>query len=99
MRDEYKKLITVYNDHPALRSSGQVVTYDDDENNVLCVDRVLNNDNVLVFVNVRDIACSTEVPVMWSNQTVDNLMTGGQMQLGRRITLKPYQYLLLCKPK
>lgn len=99
MRDEYKKLIAVYNDHPALRSSGKVIPYDDDENNVLCVDRVLNNDNVLVLVNVRDTPNSTDVPVMWSNQSVTNLMTGEPIQLNRRVTLKPYQYLLLAKPK
>jgi glycosidase len=95
LREEYKKLIAVYNEHPALRSSGKVTAYDDDENNVLCVDRVLNNDNVLVVVNVRDRVCTIDVPGMWSNRSVTNLMTGEQMPLGKKMTLEPYQYLLL----
>ncbi len=95
MRDEYKKLIGIYNEHPALRSSGKVIPYDDPNNDVLCVDRVLNNDNVLVIVNVRDAACSIDVPGMWRNRDVTNLMLGEKMHLGHRITLQPYQYLLL----
>ena len=99
LRDEYKKLIAVYNEHPALRSSGKVIPYDDDENNVLCVDRVLNNDNVLVIVNVRDKNCSIDVPGLWSDKDVTNLMTGVQTHLGKHITLEPYQYLLLYNNK
>jgi glycosidase len=95
MRDEYKKLIAIYNDHPALRSSGKVIPFDDDGNNVLIADRVLNNDNVLVLVNVRDAAHSVELPAMWAGKNVKNLFTGEQMQLSKRITMQPYQYLLL----
>ena len=99
MRDEYKKLISIYNEHPALRSSGKVVPFDDDENNVLIVDRVLNNDNVLVIVNVRDAAHKVELPGMWANKSVVNLMTGEEMPLSHHITMQPYQYLLLANHK
>ena len=97
LREEYKKLIAIYNNHPALRSSGKVIPFDDDENNVLCVDRVLNNDNVLVLVNVRDAAHNTDVPNMWVGRDAVNLMTGEPIELGQRITLQPYQYLLIGK--
>ena len=96
MRGEYKKLISIYNEHPALRSSGKVVPFDDDENNVLIVDRVLNNDNVLVLVNVRDAAHKVELPAMWVGKSVVNLMTEEDVQLSRHITLQPYEYLLLA---
>ena len=95
MREEYKKLVSIYNDHPALRSSGKVTPFDDADNNVLCVDRVLNNDNVLVLVNVRDKECSTEVPGMWSGKDVTDLMTGETVHMDKRIKLQPYQYKLL----
>jgi hypothetical protein len=62
---------------------------------VLIADRVLNNDNVLVLVNVRDAAHSVELPAMWAGKNVKNLFTGEQMQLSKRITMQPYQYLLL----
>lgn len=94
LRDEYKKLISIYNEHPALRSSGKVTPYDDDDNSVLCVDRVLNNDNVLVVVNVRNHPSTIDVPGMWSGRTATNLMTGEQVPLGKKMTLQPYQYLL-----
>ena len=89
----------VYGSQEVLRSSGKVIPYDDDENNVLCVDRVLNNDNVLVIVNVRDKYCGIDVPGLWSDRDVTNLMTGVQTHLGKRITLEPYQYLLLYNNK
>lgn len=95
MREEYKKLISVYNEHPALRSSGKVIPYDDDENNILCVDRVLNNDNVLVIVNVRDTPHNINLPGMWANRTAFDLMKNQEITLGSRITLQPYQYYLI----
>ena len=95
MRDEYKKLIAIYNEHPSLRSSGKVLPYDDEHNSVLCVERVLNNDNVLVMVNVRDGVRTMDVPPMWNGKMVTNLLTGVQIPLGKTITLQPYQYLLL----
>ena len=97
LREEYKKLIAIYNDHPALRSSGKVIPFDDDENNVMCVDRVLNNDNVLVIVNVRNEAHTTEVPKMWVGVQAVNLVTGLPIELGQRISLEPYQYMLIGK--
>lgn len=95
LRDEYKSLIAVYNEHPALRSSGKVIPYDDEDNNILCVDRVLNNDNVLVLVNVRATAHSIDLPAMWADRSVTDLMTGETKQLSKKITLQPYQYFLL----
>ena len=95
LREEYKKLVSIYNEHPALRSSGKVTQYDDDQNNVLCVDRVLNNDNVLVMVNVRKDPHNVEVPSMWASRPVINLMTGEEVIVSSNITLNPYQYMLI----
>ena len=95
MRNEYKKLISIYNEHPALRSNGKVIPYNEDDKNVLCVDRVLNNDNVLVIVNVRDSAYTIDVPGMWRGKSVTDLITGNQVQLDTSIDMKPYQYMLL----
>ena len=95
LREEYKQLITVYNEHPALRSSGTIRAFDDDENNILCIERVLNNDNVLVLVNVRDKEQNIEVPKMWADRPATDLMTGNEINLGVKITMRPYQYLLL----
>ena len=95
LRNEYKKLISIYNNHPSLRSSGKVTIYDDNQNNVLCLDRVLNNDNVLVMVNLRNEPHSIEVPGMWRNRQVVNLMTSDEIQLGSLINLDPYEYMII----
>ena len=95
LREEYKKLVTVYNNHPALRSSGKVKQYDSDQNNVLCIDRVLNNDNVLVMVNVRNEPHTVEVPSMWCGRPVVNLMTTEEFILNGTHTMQPYQYLII----
>ncbi|MBQ9577353.1 MAG: alpha-glucosidase C-terminal domain-containing protein, partial [Muribaculaceae bacterium] len=95
LRNEYKKLISIYNNHPSLRSSGKVTIYDDNQNNVLCLDRVLNNDNVLVMVNLRNESHSIEVPGMWRNRQVVNLMTSDEIQLGSVISLDPYEYMII----
>ena len=95
LRNEYKKLIEIYNEHAALHSSGQVKSFEDPAGAVLCVERVLNNDNVLVVVNVRDAVRSIETPAMWASHPVTNLVTGEQTEFNRLITLQPYQYLLL----
>ena len=50
---------------------------------------------MLVVVNVRNEAHSIPTPGMWSNRTVVNLMNGMDVDLGSRIMLEPYQYLLL----
>ena len=50
---------------------------------------------MLVLVNVRDAASKIELPAMWNNKTVINLMTGEEMKLSQHITMQPYQYLLL----
>ena len=99
LREEYKKIISIYNEHPALRSSGKVRQYDDDQNNVLCIDRVLNNDNVLVMVNVTNAPHVIEVPSMWTNRTIINLMTNEEMILGTKITMEPYQYIVAGNSK
>lgn len=95
LRNEYKKLVDIYNEHPALRSSGKVKSFEDPAGDVLCVERVLNNDNVLVVVNVRDAVRSIETPAMWAAHPVTDMVTGEQMEFNRLITLRPYQYLLL----
>ena len=97
LREEYKQLISIYNEHPALRSSGKVTPFEDEQDNVLCVGRVLNNDNVLVIVNVRNVATTFELPTLWANRNVTNLVAGEEKTLPTRLTLTPYQYLLLGK--
>jgi len=46
------------------------------------------------MVNVRGDAHSYQLPAMWANRTVTNLMTGEQVELKEWFPLQPYQYLL-----
>ncbi len=50
-REEYKSLVKLYNEHPAIRR-GHLVTYPHDD--VLMFERILEDDCMFVAVNLRD---------------------------------------------
>ncbi|MDE5955534.1 MAG: alpha-glucosidase C-terminal domain-containing protein, partial [Bacteroidales bacterium] len=49
--EEYKSLVKLYNEHPAIRR-GHLVTYPHDD--VLMFERILEDDCMFVAVNLRD---------------------------------------------
>lgn len=59
LRQEYKRLLSIYNEHPAIRR-GEVVAYPDD--NVLMFDRKYESDEVFVAVNTRGETVAVENP-------------------------------------
>lgn len=59
LREEYKRLLSIYNSHPAIRR-GEVVAYPDED--VLMFDRKTEGDEVFVAVNVRDEQVTVEHP-------------------------------------
>lgn len=57
--EEYKSVVKFYNDHPAVRRGHQVIYPHDD---VLMLERVWENDHVLVLVNLRDKEIEVTTP-------------------------------------
>jgi len=86
MRDEYKRLIALYNAHPALQASGSVTSHDDPAGDVLMVERQLQDDRVLVVVNTRAHDSHVTLPAGWQSPREPS---------GRELTLAPHEYLLL----
>lgn len=90
---EYCKLMSLYNEYPAIRK-GAVVPYPD--NNVLMFGKVYSdNSSFLVCVNVRQERMAVKLPVGWAGQTCQNMMTGKEVKLGETLALDPFEYLIL----
>lgn len=73
---EYKELIGLYNEHPALRK-GKMTAYPD--NDVLVFEKSDSNERFLILVNVRNEAKEVNIPDDWK-------------KLGDTVTLKPFEY-------
>ncbi|SHK48418.1 DUF3459 domain-containing protein [Xylanibacter ruminicola] len=72
----HQHLISLYNEHPALRK-GKLTTYPD--NDVLVFEKADDAERFLILVNVRNEAKTVAVPGDWK-------------KLGETITLKPFEY-------
>ena len=73
---EYQHLISMYNDHPALRK-GKLTTYPDED--VFVFEKADESERFLILVNVRNEEKKVNIPADWK-------------KLGESITLKPYEY-------
>ncbi len=89
---EYKYLIGLYNDYPALRK-GTLKAWPADD--VLVFEKADAEDRFLVMVNVRNEANSAAVPEDWVGQEPEDMMTGKPLKLEANVTLEPFQYFIL----
>ena len=86
---EYKQLIGLYNEHPALRK-GSLTTFPD--NDVLIFERSDSQERFLIAVNVRNEAKSVNIPDAWKGQNVEDKMTDQDLKLEDSLNLKPFEY-------
>ena len=89
---EYKKLIGLYNEHPALRK-GTVVPYPD--NDVLVFEKQNADEHFLILVNVRNENKKVQVPQSWIGHEVKDEATDKMFRLNDTIELEPFEYLIL----
>ncbi len=89
---EYKALIGLYNEYPALRK-GRLTTWAD--NDVLMVEKSDERDRFLILVNVRNEEKTVSVPQPWVKREGTDLMGNRDIDLEKVITLKPFEYLIL----
>jgi len=94
IRSEYKRLIGIYNAHPALRGKGALKTYDAGDD-AMIFERSIGDDRVLVLVNLRNHDVSVNVPEDKQVKQLMDLTTEQPASLGAEVTLKPYEYRLL----
>jgi glycosidase len=89
---EYKKLIELYNEHPALRK-GTMTPYPD--NDVMVFEKQNADEHFLILVNVRNESKKVQVPQSWIGNEVEDEVTGKELRLNDSIELKPFEYLIL----
>ena len=75
---EYKHLIGLYNEHPALRK-GMMTAWPDDD--VLMFEKADEAERYLILVNVRNEQETVNLPESWQ-------------KLGESITLEPFEYCI-----
>ncbi|MCD8207475.1 MAG: alpha-amylase [Bacteroidales bacterium] len=92
IRAEYAKLISLYNEFPALRKGG-ITPYPDE--NVLLFEKHDSGDRLLIAVNVRNEPFAVALPEDWQNAEVEDQMNGQALSLGTEIPLKAYEYKIL----
>jgi glycosidase len=90
---EYQKLISLYNDHPALRK-GDMTAFPD--NDVLVFEKKDAAERFLVVANLRNEQKTVNVPADWMNRQAQDQATGQNVQLGNTLTLTPFQYFILA---
>ena len=89
---EYKKLIGLYNEHPALRK-GTMTPYPD--NDVLVFEKQDGDEHFLILVNVRNENKTVQVPLSWVGHEVEDEATGKELRLNDTIEMEPFEYLIL----
>ena len=91
---EYQKLISLYNDHPALRK-GKMTAYPD--NDVLVFEKTDAAERFLVATNLRNEQKTISLPENWVNSQAQDQATGQNVQLGNTLTLMPFQYFIFAQ--
>ena len=89
---EYKELIELYNEHPALRK-GKMIAWPD--NDVLIFEKSDAEESFLVIVNVRNEQKAVQIPESWVGRETEDEVTDKDFKLESTLTLEPFQYLIL----
>ena len=92
MTKVYKDLISLYNNHPALRRS-TLVPYP--HNDVLTFERSFEGETILVMVNLRDRQVNAPVPAGWQGKAAKDLLSGKGVSFGETEQLRPFEYMIV----
>ncbi len=92
MKADYEKMFQFYSGSKVARTGQNIVFQNDD---VVCFKKVLNSDEILIIVNVRNSILNFSIPSVLENTTWTNVMTGNELTISNSITLQPYQYFIL----
>ena len=90
--EEYKVLIDLYNDHPALRKGTMTAWADDD---VLTFEKANAKERFLLIVNVRNESKTVQIPESWVGRDTKDKVKDTDLKLESTLTLDPFQYLIL----
>lgn len=93
---EYQKLISIYNDHRALRIGG-LKSYATPD--VFAFEKQDKGERILVVVNVRNRHVRFSLPPDWIGQQLINLYSGEILAVKADLGLQPYEYRILKMPE
>lgn len=92
LRDEYKRIISIYNEYPAVRA-GKMSGYGNDDAMVFVKEDA--SAKILVAANVRNGNVSVSVPEEWQGHECTDLMRSTAVIPEESLELMPYEYLIL----
>lgn len=90
--NEYKKIIGFYNKSQLLRR-GELTYYKDPD--ICTFTKSIGTDKILVLVNIRNKSINYSLPLDIAEKPFIDVFTNKTVQLGNRISLKPYEYIVL----
>ncbi len=95
LRNHYKKLIAIRNQHPALQLGDFKTTTTDDEKGIFTFSRTYQDEKIAVVINNGDDNYRTVAPAL-NNVCVTNLMTGDKVESVITVPAKWGVILKLC---
>ena len=89
LRNEYEKIMAIYNANEALRK-GRLTAYPTDD--VALFERSLGSQRFLIAANVRNTRQTITLPAEFANKSNIDLYTGPSFTLTHELSLEPYEY-------
>jgi len=93
IRTFYRDYLTLYGDHPALRT-GTLTVHTPQAEDVLVYERGTDADSLLFAVNVRDAATEVTLPEDYAGHSLTDALAGTAVE-GETMTLEAYEYRIL----
>ena len=88
---EYQKLISLYNEHPALRK-GNMTAYPDKD--VLVFEKTDPAERFLIITNLRNEQKTVNVPENWVGRQAQDQVSEESLHLEATLSLPPFQYYI-----
>lgn len=92
MRTNYESFMQFYASSEVARR-GYLTTFSNSD--VVCFQKFINPDRVVVIANMRNSAVTFNVPTNFQNTSFVNALTGESIGLGTTLSLSAYQYYIL----
>ena len=92
MLEKYQKLMTFRNRSDAIKT-GSIESFSVQD--VVAFKRTSGDEEVLVIVNVRNIAVDFQLPASLANTNWENVIDGTPVSLQNELTLDPYAWIIL----
>ncbi|NMM49536.1 alpha-amylase family glycosyl hydrolase [Marinigracilibium pacificum] len=94
--EKYKQIISVYNQENSIRR-GKLTPFSNDE--VVAFSKEFENEQVIVFCNVRSENVKIEIPETLNSSDFKNVFTNKPFILNNTLELGPYEYLVIKEIK